>query len=75
MNDNDLNNMFEPLWQKDQSRTSEDHFGLGLSIVKRLCCQMDMEISVHLKSEKVIEFMLVFDQESECVQHEVTNGR
>jgi len=62
MNDNDLRNMFEPLWQKDQSRTSEDHFGLGLSIVKRLCRQMDIEISVHLKSEKVIEFMLFFDQ-------------
>ena len=62
MNENDLRSMFEPLWQKDKSRTSEDHFGLGLSIVKRLCRQMNIEISVHLTSEKVIEFMLVFEQ-------------
>ncbi|MFT5851880.1 MAG: signal transduction histidine kinase [Colwellia sp.] len=60
INDNDLNSMFEPLWQKDQSRTSEQHFGLGLSIVKRLCHQMNIEISVHLKSDNIIEFILLF---------------
>jgi signal transduction histidine kinase len=60
MNDNDLKDMFEPLWQKDKSRTSEQHFGLGLSIVKRLCSQMNIEISVYLKSENIIEFILLF---------------
>lgn len=62
MNNNDLNNMFEPLWQKDKSRTSEDHFGLGLSIAKRLCHQMNIEITAHLTSEDVIEFNLIFFQ-------------
>lgn len=60
MNDNDINNMFEPLWQKDKSRTSEHHFGLGLSIVERLCRQMGIEISVQLKSVHIIEFILIF---------------
>jgi signal transduction histidine kinase len=60
MDDEDLNCMFEPLWQKDKSRTSEQHFGLGLSIVKRLCSQMDIELSVHLQPENIIEFRLVF---------------
>ncbi len=60
MNEDDLNKMFEPLWQKDQSRTSEHHFGLGLSITKRLCQQMEIEISVHLNSKNTIEFILTF---------------
>lgn len=60
MNQDDLNNMFEPLWQKDKSRTSEQHFGLGLSIVKRLCHQMNIEISVQLTSDSSIEFTLTF---------------
>ena len=60
MDDEDLNCMFEPLWQKDKSRTSEQHFGLGLSIVKRLCSQMDIELSVHLQPENIIKFRLVF---------------
>jgi len=68
MNDNDLKHLFEPLWQKDKSRTSEDHFGLGLSIVKRLCHQMDIEISVHFKSKEVIEFMLVFSHKDETIR-------
>ena len=60
MSDDDLNNMFEPLWQKDKSRTSEQHFGLGLSIVKRLCDQMNIKISVQLNAVNVIKFTLTF---------------
>ena len=60
MSESDLAQMFEPLWQKDTARTSEQHFGLGLSIVKRLCQQMNIEITVQLMPENGIEFTLVF---------------
>jgi len=60
MSENDLLNMFQPLWQKEAANTFEDHFGLGLSIVKRLSHQMGIQISVQLQSERMIEFKLIF---------------
>lgn len=62
VSDNDLLNMFEPLWQKDTARTSENHFGLGLSIVQRLCEQIGARISVQLTAKNTIEFMLIFSR-------------
>ncbi|MBU2924885.1 HAMP domain-containing sensor histidine kinase [Colwellia sp. 4_MG-2023] len=57
----DINNMFEPLWQKDNARTSETHFGLGLAIVKTLAERANIKISVELKGADLITFGVVFD--------------
>lgn len=56
----DINNMFEPLWQKDHARTSETHFGLGLAIVKTLAERANIKISVELKESELITFSLLF---------------
>ncbi|MEQ3641469.1 MAG: sensor histidine kinase [Alteromonas sp.] len=60
VNEDDLKHMFEPLWQKDASRTSEDHFGLGLSIVSALCDAIDAEVSVTKTDEEYISFLMTF---------------
>ena len=60
VNEDDLKHMFEPLWQKDASRTSEDNFGLGLSIVSALCEAVDAEVSVTKTNEEYISFLVIF---------------
>ncbi|WP_137166217.1 sensor histidine kinase [Salinimonas lutimaris] len=42
----DIKNMFNPLWQKDASRTSAENFGLGLSIVDVLTKALGGTVSV-----------------------------
>jgi len=54
----DLKYFFEPLWQQDNSRTSTQRFGLGLSIVKSLAEAMEARISVQLSKEYEIVFSL-----------------
>jgi signal transduction histidine kinase len=56
----DISNMFEPLWQKDNARTSETHFGLGLAIVKTLAERGGIEISVELNEGDLITFRVSF---------------
>lgn len=60
VNEDDLKHMFEPLWQKDASRTSEDNFGLGLSIVSALCEAVNAEVSVTKTDEEYISFLVTF---------------
>lgn len=56
----DIDNMFEPLWQKDQARTSETHFGLGLAIVRKLAERANIDISVKLDNDNIIIFKVLF---------------
>ena len=55
----DLNQFFEPLWQKDDSRTSTERFGLGLAIVKSYCERLEATISDSLAEQKRITFTIV----------------
>lgn len=55
----DLNQFFEPLWQKDDSRTSTERFGLGLAIVKSYCERLGATISVSLDDQNRITFSIV----------------
>ncbi|MCC2605322.1 ATP-binding protein [Planctobacterium marinum] len=55
----DLNQFFEPLWQKDDSRTSTERFGLGLAIVKSYCQRLGATISVSLDDQNRITFSIV----------------
>ncbi len=56
----DLENMFEPMWQKDISRSSSENFGLGLAIVASLCDAIDADIKVTL-TQKTITFDVLFN--------------
>ena len=55
----ELAQIFEPLWQKDSSRTSSQRYGLGLAIVKSYCDNIDADVSVTLASENQITFTVV----------------
>ncbi len=47
---NDLPQLFDRLWRKDQSRTSGYHSGLGLSLVKMYAAKVGAIVSAELKS-------------------------
>jgi signal transduction histidine kinase len=55
----DLALFFEPLWQKDSSRTSEERYGLGLAIVKSYCDKMGASLTVALEAEHKIAFTII----------------
>ena len=54
----ELDKIFEPLWQKDLSRTSSQRYGLGLAIVKSYCENINVNISVSLVPQNRICFEL-----------------
>ena len=54
----ELTQFFDPLWQKDPSRTSSQRYGLGLSIVKSYCDNINADIAVTITPEKQITFTL-----------------
>ncbi|MDB2330462.1 HAMP domain-containing histidine kinase [Alteromonas sp.] len=60
LSDNDIDQLFDPLWQKDTSRTSNDNFGLGLSIAKTLSKAIDAQLSAEV-SDKNITFSLALN--------------
>jgi signal transduction histidine kinase len=62
--ESDLRHMFEPLWQKDASRTSEDNFGLGLSIVSALCGAIGAAVTVDKLDHNHISFSVTFKKAS-----------
>lgn len=55
----DLALFFEPLWQKDSSRTSEERYGLGLAIVKSYCDKIGASLTVAVEPEQKITFTLL----------------
>ena len=55
----DLEHFFEPLWQKDNSRTSLDRYGLGLAIVKSYCDNIGVSLSVVMEPENRIVFRIL----------------
>lgn len=44
----DLPHMTESMWRKDQSRSSDDHIGLGLTLVQAYCDMLNFKMSIHL---------------------------
>jgi signal transduction histidine kinase len=55
----DLVLFFEPLWQKDSSRTSEERYGLGLAIVKSYCEKMGATLNVSIEHDQKIVFTII----------------
>jgi signal transduction histidine kinase len=51
--EDDLKLFFDPLWQKDESRTSTERFGLGLAIVKSYCEKIGATVAVTLVERKI----------------------
>ena len=57
-----LDNLFKPLYQVDSSRTHTDRHGLGLSIVKNVAQLNGYDLSVDYNEEQVITFSVVIGQ-------------
>jgi len=55
----DLSQLFDPLWQKDSARTSNDNFGLGLSIAKSLSKAIDAELQVSLSGQNITFSLII----------------
>ena len=55
----ELDKLFDPLWQKDSSRTSSQRYGLGLAIVKSYCDKLNAELTVTLAPQNKINFSII----------------
>jgi signal transduction histidine kinase len=54
----DMDQLFEPLWRKDQSRTDTDHLGLGLSITRAALQSIGMRIHAELSADGVLSMCI-----------------
>jgi len=53
LDEEDLSFIFDPLWQKDNARTSNKNFGLGLSIVQTFAKALDGEVDAAIKDADI----------------------
>ncbi|WP_311568119.1 HAMP domain-containing sensor histidine kinase [Photobacterium arenosum] len=58
LTEQDKLNLLEPLYQSDSSRTRNDRYGLGLSIIHNICKQQDYQLSVNHDNPTCIEFRI-----------------
>lgn len=56
----DLPHLFEPFWQKDDSRTDPTQSGLGLSVVASFCRLMNADVGARLTDDNQLAVELVF---------------
>lgn len=49
----DLPHMTESLWRKDQSRSSDNHIGLGLTLVQAYCEILELEMDIRLELKRL----------------------
>jgi two-component system sensor histidine kinase QseC len=61
----DLSNIFEPFWRKDEARTSGDgHSGLGLSLVKTLSDMLGFSIEARLATPSLLTMTISGSKDS-----------
>lgn len=53
LNQADLSQLFEPLWQKDPARSASGNYGLGLSIAATFAKAIDAKLEAHLQQDKI----------------------
>ncbi|TVO32887.1 sensor histidine kinase [Vibrio algivorus] len=53
LTEQDIAQLLEPMYQADQSRTSNDRYGLGLSIVNNLCRLNDYQLDVVYQEREI----------------------
>lgn len=49
----DLPHMTESMWRKDQSRSSDDHIGLGLTLVQAYCDMLNFKMNIQLEKNRL----------------------
>ncbi|TEW54692.1 HAMP domain-containing histidine kinase [Psychromonas sp. RZ22] len=63
ISDEQLTKIFKPLYRIDSARTDNTHYGLGLTIVEKLCAINNYTINVELLEESKIKFTLLLNKE------------
>lgn len=58
LGESDLANLFDRFWRKDAARTSGNHAGLGLSLVKALADALNLKVSPRFGQDKAFEIEL-----------------
>tara|TARA_R110002072_G_C7976322_1_gene535530 strand:+ start:8839 stop:10251 length:1413 start_codon:yes stop_codon:yes gene_type:complete len=48
LSESQIQHLFEPFWRAEQSRSNQDHFGLGLGIVAQVCTNFGLEYNASL---------------------------
>lgn len=48
----DIPHLTEPFWRKQQSRTDQDHLGLGLNLVKNFCERQNWQLCLSINDEQ-----------------------
>ncbi len=66
----DLDFLSEPFWQKDTSRTSTDHVGLGLTLVKMYCKVLGIRLNVWLEENSAFHVLLVMPNQPQESNHQ-----
>ncbi len=61
LSDEEIKHIWKPFWQSDEARTDHDGFGLGLSLVKRLCEQYGYDITVESSKLRWTTFSINFN--------------
>jgi two-component system sensor histidine kinase QseC len=60
LNLEDLPEMFQPFWRKDDSRTGDAHSGVGLALVTAFCSALAIQLHAELRPDSTLEIRLVF---------------
>lgn len=60
----DLAFLSEPFWQKDLSRTSTDHVGLGLTLVKKYCNVLSIKLDMWLEENGAFHVLLMIPNQA-----------
>lgn len=55
----DLPRMFDRLWQKDASRSNDEHCGLGLPLARSCARAIGLELTAQLNEENRLEMILI----------------
>ena len=61
----DLDFLSEPFWQKDTSRTSTKHIGLGLTLVKMYCKVLNIKLDFWLEDNSAFHVLLVIPTQTQ----------
>lgn len=58
LTEQDLNDMFDRMWRKDAARSSENHAGLGMSLIKSYAQMLSLTVKVDVNEKQVFRICI-----------------
>ncbi|WP_409934854.1 hypothetical protein [Rheinheimera sp. MMS21-TC3] len=59
LSNDDLKQLFEPLWQKDSARSASGNYGLGLSIADTFAKAINSTLTAQLHQQQITLTLLI----------------